>query len=361
MTKGPSRTSDHAAERHRLISRRQVLAASAAGASAGAIGMPRARAQTATGALYEAAKKEGKFVWWCGCYDQPTVRALTNAFKATYPGVGVDYIWATGEVIYTRVQQNLRAGVREVNVFSTSNAGHWPQIKSQNALMPFHPSEASSLSKLFQTVDPDHTFRACGVETVAINYRSDRVTAPPRKWTDFLNPEWKNKLTFGSPVFSGDMCNWTVAMIDKYGDDYLTRLAGQNPKVGRSILGTGTDIVSGERLVGAGLIENTTLLKKGGSPIGIQIPEDDVILALNFMGILKAAPHPNAAKLFSGFVDSKKYSETLTTTYRFPIREDVPSANGFDLNTLPTYKSSIERLAKGTAGAIAQWRSALGI
>jgi iron(III) transport system substrate-binding protein len=321
----------------------------------------RAATSTNTADLYAAAKKEGKLVWWCGTYDHPTIDALRGAFMATYPGIEVDYIWATGEVVYTRIQQNLQAGVKEVDVFSTSNAGHWPLLKKQNVLTPFRASNASSLSAPFRNVDPDDAFRANGVEVVVVNYRSDKITTPPSRWTDFLKPEWAGKLTLGSPVFSGDMVNWTVAMIDKYGDKFLAQLAKTNPKVGRSILGTGTDILSGERLVGAGLVSNTTLLRKGGNPIAVRVPDDDAILAFGYTGILKDAPHPNAAKLLMEFTASKAYSQTLTKTYRFPLRDDVASSNGLTLKTMKTYKSTIERLATGTSGAIAQWNAALGI
>ncbi len=345
----------------RPLSRRHFLQTSAA-AGAGFAALDQvAQAQTSTADLYAAAKKEGRVVWWCGTYDHPTLEALHNAFTQTYPGVGLDFIWATGEVIYTRIQQNLQAGVKEVDVFCTSNAGHWPRFKSQGALTPYQPSQEDALSAPFRNVDPDHMFRANGVEVVAINYRSDKVQAPPAKWTDLLDPKWANAITLGSPVFSGDMVNWTIAMLDLYGASFFQNLAKNNPKVGRSILGTGTDILSGERTVGVGLIENTTLLKKGGNPIAIRPPEDGVILAFGYTGILKDAPHPNAAKLLMEFTNSQQYSQALTTTCRFPLRDDVPSANGFNLATLKSYKSPMERLASGTNGAIKTWNAALGM
>lgn len=347
------------------VGRRKFLMQSASGAAVAASGllfnMGSAYAASSTEELYAAAKKEGKLVWWCGCLDRPAMDAVRKEFIATYPGIDLQALWQTGEVTYTRVQQNLKAGVHDVDVFGTSNAGHWPLLKKQGSLAPFEPSGAPSLSKLFKSPDPDHLFHAAGVEVVIIDYRSDKIKQPPTKWTDFLDPKWNNKITTGSPLFSGDMVNWTIAMLDKYGDKYLKELAKRNPKVGRSILGTGTDILSGERLLGMGVDANTFYLKAGGNPIDVQFPEDDAILAVGYTGILKTAPHPNAARLFMEFTDSKEYSKAMVSAYRFPIRSDVKSFSGIELDKEHTYQSTIERLAEGTAEARTKWQEAMGI
>ncbi len=285
------------------VSRRAILAGVATGLATPMIGRPTPARAATEDALYTAAKKEGKVVWWCGTYDQPTIQALRHAFMKAYPGVDVDFIWATGEVVYTRIQQNLQAGVREVDVFCTSNAGHWPLLKKQNALLPYPVADEAALSAPFRNVDPDHAFRANGVETVAIASRSDHVPNPPGKWTDLLDPAWSGKCTLGSPVYSGDMVNWTVAMLNQHGDGFLQKLAKTNPKIGRSILGTGTDLISGERSVGVSLVENTSLLKHQGNPVTITIPEEGAVLAFGYTGILKTTPHPNAAKLLMDFIE----------------------------------------------------------
>ena len=343
------------------LSRRTVLGAAALGLGAPLIARARAAVPARDEALYAAAKTEGKVVWWCGTYDQPTIQALRSAFTGVYPGIDVDFIWATGEVIYTRIQQNLQAGVEEVDIFCTSNAGHWPLLKKQNALLPFPVVDEASLSPPFRNVDPDNAFRANGVETVAIGSRRDQVPSPPKKWTDLADPEWNGKGTFGSPVYSGDMVNWTVAMLNMYGDGFLRKLADNNPKIGRSILGTGTDMISGERSIGVSLVENTTLLAHQGNPVTITIPEEGAVLAFGYMGILKTAPHPNAAKLFMNFMESPEYSKALTTTFRFPLRDDVASTNGFTLAKMKTYHSSVQQLSEQTAAAIRKWKDAFGV
>lgn len=347
-----------------FAARRKFLLGSAAAVAVGAGLMSidtDAHAQAGTEALYAAAKKEGRLTWWCGFLDRPTMQSVIEAFSATYPGISVDALWETGEVMYARIQQNLKAGVDDVDVCVSSNAGHWPALKKQGALAAFQTSNTSALSPLFRNVEPNHTFRAAGVEVVIIDYRSDKGIRPPAKWTDMLDPTWDNKLTFGSPAFSGDVANWTIAMLDQYGDRFINELAKRNPKVGRSILGTGIDINSGERLVGHGQDANTFSLKAAGNPIDVKFPEDGAVLALGYTGILRKAPHPNAAKLFMEFIDSKRYSQVMAKAFRFPLRPDVPSFNGVSIEQIKTYSSSIERLASGTPEAVSRWRAAMNI
>src|SRR5712692_5785296 len=63
-------------------------------------------------ALYQAAKQEGKVVWWTAHYAQSAADAVRDAFVAKYPGIEVEFIRQTAQVIYQRLTQNLQAGVR---------------------------------------------------------------------------------------------------------------------------------------------------------------------------------------------------------------------------------------------------------
>ncbi len=289
------------------------------------------------------------------------MQAVNDAFVKTYPGIEMDSIWQTGEVTYTRIQQDQKSGVNEVDVFGTSNPGHWRLIKKLNQLAPFQTSGAGMLSPAVQ----GRRSRQC----LSGSRRRGRHHQLPHRQGDhaaeevdrFPQSRVGQQAHPGQSGLLGDVVNWTVAMLDKYGEQFLIELAKRNPKVGRSILGTGTDILAGERMVGHGVDANTFLLKSAGNPIDVQFPEDDAIFALGYTGILKNAPHPNAARLFMEFNDSKEYSAAMASAYRFPIRTDVPHPLGLNLATVKSYKSTLDRLADGTADAVAKWRSAMGM
>jgi len=68
--------------------------------------------------LHAQARKEGKVVWWTAHYALSAAEAVRDAFVAKYPGIEVEFIRQTAQVVYQRLSQNLKAHVREVDVFA---------------------------------------------------------------------------------------------------------------------------------------------------------------------------------------------------------------------------------------------------
>jgi iron(III) transport system substrate-binding protein len=133
-------------------------------------------------------------------------------------------------------------------------------------------------------------------------------------------------------------------------------LARLRPKIGGSNVDTVTDLLSGERLVGAAAPFSYTLAQKAaGNPIDAVAPTDDLILNLGVMGIIKNAPHPNAAKLFHNFVYSREVSQILAKNLWPTLRSDVPSEGG-SLEKLKWYRNPPENLGAQVAEGIVKWK-----
>ncbi len=311
--------------------------------------------------LLADAKKEGKVVWWTAHYALNVAEAVRDAFVAKYPGIQVEFIRQTAQVVYQRLAQNLKARIREVDVFASTDEAHYVTLKAQGALAPYTPPGVSNIPKAFQNMDPAGSYHLGALGFVLINHRA-KLAEPPRTWTDLLNDKWQGKITLGHPGFSGYVGNWVVAMWDKYGWDYFTKLAKTKPKIGRSIFDTVTDIVSGERQVGAGP-DNLSLENKAkGNPIDVQFPTDDAILIASPVAILKDSPHPNAARLFENFFYTREYSVAMAKTFNYPLRSDVdPPSGALPIDKVKWYRNSVQRLEKGVPEAIAKWRETFGV
>lgn len=312
-------------------------------------------------ALFDAAKKEGSVVWWTAHYAQSAAEVVRDAFVAKYPGIQVDFIRQTAQVVYERTTQSLKAGTHELDVFATTDESHYPALKAQNAFAVYQPPGADQLPQSFRGIDPDGTYHVGAFGFVLINYAPPSVPTPPKKWGDLLEPRWKDKVTVGHPGFSGFVGNWVVAMTDKYSWDYFTKLAANNPKIGRSINDTVTDIVGSERQVGAGP-DNFSLEKKAaGNAIDVQFPEDDAILIVSPVAIMRDAPHPNAARLFESFFYSKEYSQAMVKTFNYPLRVDVPAPTGKSFDQIKWYRNKVERLEDGIPEVVGKWRETFGV
>jgi iron(III) transport system substrate-binding protein len=97
---------------------------------------------------------------------------------------------------------------------------------------------------------------------------------------------------------------------------------------GRSLL---TNLLSGGEvaILVNNFLQNVIEAKRKGSPVEF-LALDPVISAAGLVGINKAAPHPNAARLFIDFVLSKEGQELIVKTDRSSVRKDV-TGNPLDL------------------------------
>lgn len=309
--------------------------------------------------LYADAKKEGTVVWWTAHYAQSAADRVRDAFKAKYPGIEVQFIRQTAQVIFQRLNQDLKSNVHELDVFASTDESHYTTLKKQNVFAEFVPADIDKVPPSLRHLDPDETYQIGALGFVLINYNTK--VKPPHRWPQLADPEWKNQVTLGHPAFSGYVGNWVVAMNDKYGWDYFTKLAANNPKIGRSVNDTVTDIIAGERMVGAGPDNYSLERKAGGNPIDIVYPDDDAVLITSPVAVMKDAPHPNAARLFMNFFYSREYSQALVKTFNYPLRTDVPSANGVKLDKIKWTRNKVDRLATGIPEVVAKWRETFNV
>ena len=103
---------------------------------------PSARSSTAASAQdarLEAAKKEGKVVWYTSL-ALPSAEKVAKLFEAAYPGIKVEVHRTGSERIIARVMQELKANIKNVDVVHTSDAGHFVFFKEQKLLTKYTPA-----------------------------------------------------------------------------------------------------------------------------------------------------------------------------------------------------------------------------
>src|SRR5690554_3703228 len=85
--------------------------------------------------LYEAAKKEGELTWYVAHYSAEHAEAAAREFNVKFPDVKVNVVRSTAQVAYQRLSQDMRAGVAQCDVFSSTDVGHYTVLKDEQALM----------------------------------------------------------------------------------------------------------------------------------------------------------------------------------------------------------------------------------
>jgi len=262
----------------------------------------------------EAAKKEGKVVWY-------TSLALTSAekvaklFEAAYPGIKVEVQRTGSQRILQRVMQELQANIKNVDVIHTSDAGHYVFLKDKKLLMKYTPAGVDRFASSFKDKDGYHYGLRATVNVIAYNTKAVSAAEAPRTWKDLLDPKWKGKLVTAHPGYSGVIATHVLALVHLHGWDYFKQLAQSKPMLVQSAVDPSGVVASGERTVAVNGGDYTFYqIKKKGNPVEIVFPKEGVPLVISPTAIAAFAPHPNAARLFTDFIFSREVQQVLADT-----------------------------------------------
>ncbi len=347
------------------ITRRQFGAGAAALGTTGLLpGAALAQlAGDAEKALYEAAKKDGELTWYDAHHAAELAELYGKKFSEKYPGVKVNVVRTTANVAFQRLTQEIKAGGPQCDVLSSTDITHAITLKAQGQLEKFVPANGATLSSALKDIDKDGFFHVTSIGTIGITYNSAKVKLAdaPKRWTDLVDPKWKNQVSVGHPSFSGYVSIWCWEMERLHKWDYFEKLKANNPQIGRSIQDTLTMLRSGERMVAAGSLATAYESKAKGEPIDVINPEDGTIVIVAPSCIVKGAKRPNAAKLFMEFMSSADASRISVETFGESIHDAVKPKAGKPLSEIKTMIAPPDKLLKGLAEVKEKWRDTFGV
>jgi len=266
---------------------------------------------SAQDARLEAAKKEGKVVWYTSL-ALPSAEKVAKLFEAAYPGIKVEVNRTGSERIIARVMQELKANIKNVDVVHTSDAGHFVYFKAQKLLTKYTPAGVEAFPAGFKDKDGYFYGLRATVNVIAYNTKTVSAAEAPKTWKDLLDPRWKGKMVTAHPGYSGVISTHVLALVNQYGWDYFKQLAQNKLMLVQSAVDPSGVVASGERPVAVDGGEYTFYqIKKKGNPVEIVYPKEGVPLVVSPTAIMSFAPHPNAAKLFTDFTFSREIQQVM--------------------------------------------------
>ena len=262
-------------------------------------------------ARVEAAKKEGKVVWYTSL-ALPTAEKIGKLFEAAYPGIKVEVQRTGSQRILQRVMQEMQANLKLVDVIHTSDAGHFVLLKEKKLLMKYTPAGVDAFPAGFKDRDGYYFTLRATVNVIAYNTKLVSSAEAPRTWKDLLDPKWKGKLVTAHPGYSGVISTHVLALVQLYGWDYFKQLAQNKLMLVQSAVDPAGVVASGERMVAVdGGDYYYYQMKKKGNPIEVVYPKEGVPLVVSPTAIASFAPHPNAAKLFTDFTFTRELQQVM--------------------------------------------------
>lgn len=277
--------------------------------------------------LIANAKKEGTVTFYSTMTVKDT-QALVEAFEKKY-GVKV-MSWRGGsEKIVQRALTEARAGRRDVDVIET-NGPQMENLYREKLLEEFYSPAfkdipASAFPKHKQYVADRFAFYV-----LAYNTKLVKPAEAPNSYADVLDPKWKGKIG----IEATDVV-WFAAVTKAMGEDkglaYFRKLAAMKPEMRTSHILMAELVSAGEiPLALTAYNNNVETLKKKGAPIEWKALQP-AFGRPSSIGVVKHAPHPHAALLFTDFVLSKEGQEILKNVNRVPASRAVDSPlNKFD-------------------------------
>jgi iron(III) transport system substrate-binding protein len=268
-------------------------------------------AQAQDAQLIQAAQKEGKVVWYTSLAI-PSSTSIAHAFRTKYKGIEVEVHRTGSQRVLQRVMQEAGAGIKNVDIIHTSDAGHFVLLKDKNMLLRFTPRGVESFPAGFKDKDGFYFGMRATLSVIAFNPKLVNEKDAPKTWKDLLNPKWKGKMVTAHPGYSGIIMTHVLALVNMYGWDYFRDLAKNSLHIVQSANDPAGLVASGERPIGVNGAEYFYYkTQKQGNPIQIVYPKEGVPLVVSPVAIAKDSPRPNAAKLFTEFIFAKESQQLL--------------------------------------------------
>lgn len=283
-------------------------------------------------AIVDGAKKEGKVVLYAST-DAAAARSLIKDFEAAFPGVKVEYNDMNSTEMYNRFVSERAAGTASGDVLWSSAMDVMVKLVNDGYALAYSSPESTALPDWarFQKQAYGTTYEPIGF---VYNKRLLQPNEVPQTHADFA------KLLKAQPdKFKGKV---TTYDIEKSGAGFLflsqddraggkgawdvVRAMGQSGVRLQSSTGTMMERVSsGENLIAYNQILSYAYNKAKKDPsIGYAYPKDYTLVISRVTLISQDAKHPNAAKLWTDYVLSKR-GQTLIANEAglFAIRSDV--------------------------------------
>ncbi|MEV4033644.1 ABC transporter substrate-binding protein [Streptomyces umbrinus] len=293
-----------------FLSRRRVLATGAGAALGLAAASPASAAQTADARhadgreetrtldeLYQAALKEGgKLVVYAGG-DTPTQQDGTKAaFKARFPDIDLTLIVDYSKYHDVRVDNQFATDTLVPDVVQFQTLQDFDRWKQQGRLLHYKPAGFSKVYDAFK--DPQGAWVATGALAFSFMYSTATVGSGVRLTPrDLVDPKWKGKIASSYPHDDDAVLYLYTLYAQKYGWDWVAKLASQDVRFARGSNSPGDAVFGGERAIGIGTAGSA--VPSTSSPARFVI--DDGVPFMSWgqrVAILKQAKNSTAAKLF---------------------------------------------------------------
>lgn len=275
----------------------------------------------ADGTTYAAAKSEGKVVLY-STYILSAMKAVTAKFTAD-TGISVEIVRLITPLMYDRVVSEYGTKKLLADYVDLTDITLVDQLAQKGVLVPYKVTAFGSLGPALHEGGGTWYSLMRSLMGVGIN---TAVIAPgevPKSWIDLLDPRYKGKLAIMGIDAGGTGFALAFFQNQKFGADYLKKLAATQPRTYLSGSPLDADLARGQFGIGIAPIDGLLDDVRSGAPVKIVTLAEGVPAYTTTGGMTSTAAHPNAAKVFLDWMTSKRGGDVIQANGAYGPRKDA--------------------------------------
>jgi ABC-type Fe3+ transport system substrate-binding protein len=344
-----------------MITRRRFTVG---GLSLGAAGLSLAGSRVLANeqADLDAARKEGKVVWYTTLIVNQAILPLKAAFERKYPGVTLEYVRNDESPTAIRLLNEGRAGRVQADIFDGLSI--MEPLRREGMVAPYTSPSAARFAPEMKDKDGYWTAILLYVFSPGINTSLVPPDQAAKSYQDLLDPKWKGKIAWNPGSVAGALGfvgSVLLSMGEDRGRDYLTALSKQQivniEASSRAIL---DQVIAGEYPMMLMAFNNHTLISAAKGAPSTWLKIEPVPVAFDAVALLKNAPHPHAARLLLDFLTSEEAQRVLQDANYIPAMTGIeakaphlkPESGGFKATYL--FPAEIDRNMSRWQGIVQQ-------
>lgn len=247
-------------------------------------------------------------------------------------GVKVEWLFLGSQEVYDRIKSE--KDNPQADIFFGGPAYMHMMAKKDGLLQPYKPSWADTIEPAFKD---NENYWFSNWKNVVVMFYNNRLVKPedaPKAWRDLADPKWSGKVVTRYPLSSGSLRVLYSALVyqdykkdkdPKAGYEFLRKLDANTKEYTNNNTALYQGIAKGEALISFyGLPDIQINIDKNKMPFAPIFPTDGTLVITDGLSMVKGAKHPNAAKEFIEFINSKEEAIYQANTYnRMPSRQDI--------------------------------------
>ncbi|MBQ1401693.1 MAG: ABC transporter substrate-binding protein [Oscillospiraceae bacterium] len=270
------------------------------------------------------AEPSGKVMLYSSM-QEAQLQAIEQAFEAKYPTVDMEYYYAGGGKLVTKMTTEAQDGGQIASdLVWLGDPSDYEAFKANGWLEPYVSPETDHIPEAY--IDPDGYYTAGRLVTMGIAWfiGVDEEDAP-KTWNDLLDPKWYNQIIMTDPSQASTTKYWMAAMMQspKYGPDFFQKLKDNGVELESGTTATHNRVADASYQVGICLDYVSANLIAEGSPMMFHYTTEDVITMTSPVALIKGCANEENGKLLMDFILSKEGQEVLVANNLVSVRDDV--------------------------------------